>query len=305
MSDSKVPPSTSPRHILSRLTQLTSTLPGLDASLMLAQYSSPLVVAILFKLASFRTRHPRVRISSGAGKRTLIVDGGLGFARLAEGWGRAAASVGDARVVMRAFGLLPMLQWLLSLHPKPILALKSLLFSGNIVKLFRSKKTVPTLQALAIILYYPLEHISWLGSKGVVHLSPAKLAMASLWSVRFWALYVMLEIYKLRNTYRGLCARTRTLKQTRPVTTAQAGGYDLQSEKEATNDKQTWIAEKQELEKDWQKFKLQALTNSGYAPLTIHWSTPGGLWSNPLITGSFGSVAAIGSLLTEWSKYGA
>lgn len=39
-----------------------------------------------------------------------------------------------------------------------------------------------------------------------------------------------------------------------------------------------------------------------YAPLTIHWSTPGGIWSNSLITGALGSFAAIGSLMSEWSK---
>lgn len=71
---------------------------------MLAQYSSPIVIALLLKLAAFKARHPKVTFASGAGKRTLTVDGGFGLAKIAEGWGKAAGSIGDARVVMRAFG---------------------------------------------------------------------------------------------------------------------------------------------------------------------------------------------------------
>lgn len=50
-----------------------------------------------------------------------------------------------------------------------------------------SQKTLPTLQALAILFYYPLEHVSWLGSKGVLPISPLALSKAAIWSVRFWA----------------------------------------------------------------------------------------------------------------------
>lgn len=71
---------------------------------MLAQYSSPLVIALLLRLAAFQARHPKVTLVSGAGKRTLTVNGGFGLAKIADGWGKAAGSIGDARVVMRAFG---------------------------------------------------------------------------------------------------------------------------------------------------------------------------------------------------------
>ncbi|KIR54812.1 hypothetical protein I315_02694 [Cryptococcus gattii Ru294] len=104
MTDSKISPFSSPKLLLARLSRLTSTIPGLDASLMLAQYSSPLVIALLLRLAAFKARHPKVTLVSGAGKRTLTVNGGFGLAKIADGWGNAAGSIGDARVVMRAFG---------------------------------------------------------------------------------------------------------------------------------------------------------------------------------------------------------
>jgi len=88
-------PFNSPKVLLARLTKLTQTIPGLDASLMLAQYSSPLVIAFLLGLAKFHAAHPRMNTKGPAG---------AGLLSLAEGWGKAAVSIGDARVIMRAFG---------------------------------------------------------------------------------------------------------------------------------------------------------------------------------------------------------
>ena len=88
-------PLNSPKVLLARVTRLTSTIPGLDASLMLAQYSSPLVIAFLLGLAKFRVNHPRLNTKAITG---------AGLIRLAEGWAKAAGSIGDARVIMRAFG---------------------------------------------------------------------------------------------------------------------------------------------------------------------------------------------------------
>ena len=88
-------PFNSPKLLLARLTGLTSTLPGLDASLMLAQYSSPIIITILMSLAKWRAANSRMTSKGAAG---------AGLINLAEGLGKAAASIGDARVIVRAFG---------------------------------------------------------------------------------------------------------------------------------------------------------------------------------------------------------
>ncbi|WVQ80152.1 hypothetical protein IAT38_002257 [Cryptococcus sp. DSM 104549] len=308
MSSAKVSPFSSPKLLIARLTRLTSSLPGLDASLMLAQYSSPLVIALLLRLAALRAKYPRVRFSSSAAGGKVTVDGGFGLVKLAEGWARAGGSIGDARVIMRAFGLLPILSWLLSLHPKPLVSLRSFASSIASGKVFHSEKTLPTLQAVSLLLYYPLEHLSWLASKGVVPLEPATVGKATLWSVRFWALYVVLEICRLRNVYYSLNNRTRALKAAaKPeVTASEAEGYELQegSDAKGVDEKagsaEDKVATKQALVNDWAVWKNAVLVNSGYAPLTIHWSTPGGLWTNPLITGVLGSVAAVGQIQKQW-----
>ncbi|WVQ95065.1 hypothetical protein IAU59_002157 [Kwoniella sp. CBS 9459] len=311
--------STRVRILLARLTKLTSTLPGLDASLMLFQYSSPLVIALLLRLAALKSRYSLLR-----GNRTVGAGakGGFGFVQLAEGWGKAALSVSEARVIMRAFGLLPILQWLLAIHPNPLKSLRSLLLSfGSPSSLAQpSAKTLPTFQILSLLAYYPLEHVTWLSRKGVLPLSAQRTGLAELWSVRFWALYVMLEIYKLRGTYLSLLSRTKALKSAKPaVSTKEAEGYELPpspASEGQTEEKKSIIenqsikttgagsadamAVKETLRKDWEAWKTSATINSGYAPLTLHWSTIGGLWTSPLITGSLGSIAAIGSLTNAW-----
>ncbi|OCF31528.1 hypothetical protein I317_02137 [Kwoniella heveanensis CBS 569] len=327
---SRSPPSLSTRSrvLLARLTKLTSTLPGLDASLMLFQYSSPLVIALLLRLATLKSRYNLLRgkrgVVAGAGAGAGI-KGGFGLVQLAEGWGTAALSVSEARVIMRAFGLLPILQWLLAIHPSPLKSLRSFLLSAvtspSAFLNHPSEKTLPTLQILSLLAYYPLEHITWLSRKGVVPLSVQRTGLAELWSVRFWALYVLLEIFKLRGTYLSLLSRTKALKQSKPaVSIKEAEGYELPPSSSSPGQNQDQeknalgssgstgagstsadaVAVRETLKKDWEAWKTAVTINSGYAPLTLHWSTIGGLWTNPLITGTFGSLAAFGSLTNAW-----
>jgi hypothetical protein len=96
-TSTQTPSLASTRALLARLTRLTSTIPGLDSSLMVAQYSAPLIMAILLRLAKFRAAH---------GSKSTVGNGS-GLVRLADGWGKAAGSIADARVVMRAFGKSP------------------------------------------------------------------------------------------------------------------------------------------------------------------------------------------------------
>ncbi len=73
---------------------------------MIAQYSSPMVIALLLGLAKFRAAHPRIRLSFlNNGEKAVIAGAGTGLIKLAEGWGKAAVSIGEARVIMRAFGM--------------------------------------------------------------------------------------------------------------------------------------------------------------------------------------------------------
>jgi hypothetical protein len=75
------------KYLLNRLSALTSTLTGLDGVLMLAQYSSPLIIALLLRLAKLKK------------------DGGKNLLGLAGGIAAGAGGIGETRTVMRAFGM--------------------------------------------------------------------------------------------------------------------------------------------------------------------------------------------------------
>lgn len=85
--------------------------------------------------------------------------------------------------------MLPIIQWILALHPRPLLALRSLLLAPirSVSAASSSTKTIPTIQALALMVYYPLEHLGWLAGKGIVPMSAGRTGKAVLWSVRAWA----------------------------------------------------------------------------------------------------------------------
>ena len=76
-----------------------------------------------------------------------------------------------------------MVSGLFKLYPNPLHSLTALLRGGQVNR----AKLLPTMKILALLGYYPLEHISWLASKGVLPLSPAAAGMSMLWAVRFWA----------------------------------------------------------------------------------------------------------------------
>lgn len=93
--------------LLPRLAKLTGSLPGLDASLMLVQYSSPAVIAVLLGLASLRDKYPALRVSLRSDAAKSPATGGASLRLLAAAWAKVGGSIGDARVIMRAFGAFP------------------------------------------------------------------------------------------------------------------------------------------------------------------------------------------------------
>jgi hypothetical protein len=68
------------------------------------------------------------------------------------------------------------------------------------------------LQTVSLILYYPLENLSYLSSKGVFPLSPARELNWSTWSCRFWAAYVALDVWRLARQKKQLDVKERVIR---------------------------------------------------------------------------------------------
>jgi hypothetical protein len=148
-------------------------------------------------------------------------------------------------------GLLPIFQWLIALerNPQPT----------------RNLHIIERLQGWAMLAYYPLEHLSYLGSHGIIPttiknpfsiLSKRKTIsldpnVLGLWSCRFWAMFVLLQFAHLREDRQLLQLRQKALRK--------AKGTGLTA------------SEKQELAHRWDVWWSELAMNLAYLPLTIHW----------------------------------
>lgn len=104
-------------------------------------------------------------------------------------------------------------------------------------------------QVALLTTYHVSEATAWLSHKNVLGFSPQAQGRMSMWSVKSWAAYVVIDIIKM------LVQRIRRVK----------------SEDEAENKK---------FNAGWTKDFLRTCS---WAPLTVHWSIPGGLLPDILV----------------------
>jgi hypothetical protein len=81
-----------------------------------------------------------------------------------------------------------MIDWLLKVHPRPLHALVNFVLKPSLANLDpRNPKVLNTIRIALLTSFYVLEHRTWLGSKGLINLTPEQLTWAMTWSVRSWA----------------------------------------------------------------------------------------------------------------------
>ena len=113
----------------------------------------------------------------------------------------------------------------------------------------RFNTAVEASQIALLTTYHICEATAWLSHKGVLGWSPQVQGRLSMWSVKAWATYVAFDITKM------LVQRAR-----------RVDSADAQENKK-------WKTE-------WTK---EFLRTSSWAPLTVHWSVPGGLLPEVLV----------------------
>lgn len=99
-----------------------------------------------------------------------------------------------------------------------------------------------------MLAYYPLEHIYFLASQKIISVNNRRLNKIAIWSCRFWAAYVILQLLHLREDQHLLRLRQKSLK-----------GVESTGEQKEEISRRRWAL--------WN----EALVNLGYLPLTIHW----------------------------------
>ncbi|KAI9203593.1 peroxisomal biogenesis factor 11 [Polychytrium aggregatum] len=232
---------------LSKASRFLDSVRGTDKVFMLIQYVSKIAV---WKLKS---RHPEsplaVRIQN------------------------LAAPISDTRVLLRYYGLIPLVRWIiiseLDTSTTPVL------------------RWLVRLQNAANLAYYPLEHIYWLASHKVISMDAKLREKIGMWSCRFWAAYVVLYFMQLGEEYLMLGRE----------------GAELQRREAALGDKpsgrETWQLEKRVFEDKKHSWLMNTVINSAYFPMTIHWSLENSPISDVSI-GVLGTIAALAQLHMTW-----
>ncbi|GAA5898489.1 hypothetical protein JCM6882_007795 [Rhodosporidiobolus microsporus] len=261
MSKLSLSPFDLPSPTLARFNKLVGSQSGQDKLFMVYQYAAYVAVAVL-----------NSKRFGGKARRDLAV-------RIE----KLRATISDARVLYRLFGLFPILSWAQSLNdPASQPADKQILL-------------LEKLQAWSMILYYPLEHIYYLAGKGVFKISPKRINTIALWSCRFWAAYVVLQIFHIRRSFQLLSLDRIALTRSTRERVRNGGSV---TEKAVEEEK----AQMKALQKREKDLKRDCWVQAGYLPLTAHWSLTNGLLPSNTWVGVCGTVAAVAGLKGVWEK---
>lgn len=177
-----------------------------------------------------------------------------------------------------------MFQWLISLERSPP-PTKLLL-------------QIERIQAWSMVAYCPMEAIAWLGSKNVLNVSINRQNWLWKHALRLWLLYVVLQFVHIVEDNRLLRLRAKALERSR--------GHP-QPEASKSGEAPAPLSEEQQITRRlWDEMherKKAIITNFwvyvGYLPASVHWAVPSGVLPESWV-GFFGSMAAIGGLLSSW-----
>lgn len=236
---------------MDHLGRLLSTTSGADKSFMLVQYG-----AILLRQIVSRSKY-------GSPNKSLVH-------RL----GALSKLLSDARITYRLWDLISIIRWIRSLD--------ALSPSGS------QTVQIEKLQAISMLIYYPLEHLYFLASKEVLPLSNKLINKAALYSCRAWATYTALHFFHLWEDLRLLNRERKELE-------SQSGGSIGSSKSDPAV-----TSTLKQMDERRAALINGLLVNLAYAPLTIHWSLTNGLYASEAITGLCGLVAAMAQLRAGW-----
>ncbi|KAH7067362.1 hypothetical protein BKA63DRAFT_522045 [Paraphoma chrysanthemicola] len=279
---------------LIRLSKLLSTPSGIDVLLCTTSYTLTLVHALLSRLLERRLADIATEIAEKADG--ILLPGETLIATLPAptstkviaqivGSSKALAStIADYRIFVRLWGVVGLYTWTRGTYLTPLPE-----GAGKKEKVLRGL----TWAAIASCIgFQVLENGAYLSSKGALttanwtgEVGKARENVWWLWSSRFWAAYVGVEVVRL-----GV---VRYYKTHDVPSTVQLDG-----EKEEKIEREESI--KREKLENWLWWK-DLISNAAYAPMTIHWSLEQGLLSDWGV-GACGMVAGGALLADAWRR---
>jgi hypothetical protein len=279
---------------LLRLAKLLSTPSGTDVLLCTTSYTLTLVRALLSRLLERRLASVASSIASKADDillpgetliATLPTSASTQLIAQVVGSSKALAdTIADYRIFVRLWGVLGLYTWARATYVDYLPADAT-----------KKQKTLRGLTWAAItscVGFQVLENGAYLSSKGALttaswtgEMGKARENQWWLWSSRFWAVYVGVELVRLG-----------VMKGWREERAQQGGGGD--GEKEDKIREEERIKEAKLAKWLWWK---DLASNMAYAPMTVHWSLEQGLLSDWGV-GACGIVAGGALLADAWRR---
>ncbi|KZO91540.1 hypothetical protein CALVIDRAFT_541710 [Calocera viscosa TUFC12733] len=243
------------------LLRFLSTASGTDKLFSLIEsWTKLFIVYLRLPRPQYSNKH-EILIANGVKATTRIWEVYLSGPRtspLADRLANLTSAIGDSRMLFR-FGALP----------GQYKAVLSLIKS-------QSRPLIPTLQSLSILGYYTLEHAYYLAAHKVLHVSDKTKGLLGLWSIRSYAAYVVLQVYKLR------------------------GEFKLLKKEEAAAEK---TSEKSlELRVKRKDLENNLWLQLYYLPMCLHWSLPNGFFSNPVWPAVLNTLIANAEFRSAWDR---
>ncbi len=259
---------------IARLNKVVSTRRGQDTTMMIMAYSALLGSSVLTQITKAQIYIYIMRLlrladveDIPAGTTVLVsaenlpAPKSLVAARKLQAF---SGLLGDVRIAMRMFDLFSYIQWAKDTYDNP--------------PADKVTRHVTYGQVTSMLVYQYLETGAYLSGKGVLGWSAEKQNKAWLWSSRAWAAYTALEFASLG---RRLLAKKKSRKgsHTAPLM--------VEAEK-AVEDvvEDATLLQLASQDEDWRR---EMVINSGYAPMTVHWSVNGGVLS-PFVVGALGTI---------------
>lgn len=245
------------------LVRFLSTAGGTDKIFSLIENWTKLLIVYLRLPRPQYSNKREVLIANGLTRDTRVWEVYLGGPRsspLADRLSNLTSAIGDSRMLFRFAALPGMYKWVLS------------------VLTAQSHPLVPTLQAVAMLGYYTLEHAYYLAAHRIIHVSETTKGRLGLWSIRSFSLWVVLQLLKIRKESLKIGKEERAL------------GEEKDGEKALE-----LRVRKRDLENDlW----LQLY----YIPMCLHWSLPNGLFSNPVWPAVLNTLITTTEFRRDWQK---
>jgi len=293
---------------LVRLSTLLSNPASTDALLATTSYALSLVHAVLSRLVERRLASLASTIAEKAEDVLLPVETLVAtlpaleqthiLTQLAGATKAISAVIEDYRIFARLWGLVGLYVWARSTYRTPLPTTTDAGTSKNKERLLR---TLVWAEIASLVAFQVLENGAYLASKGVLTSKKwtgeegiRRETLWSMYSCRFWAAYVALELVRLgiERYYRPQGSSTQappTEDEKRVMGDGEKEGKLREEEKRRHRKKEDWC---------WWR---DLVSNLGYMPMTLHWSVKEGLLGDWGI-GVLGFVAGGALLVDAWEQ---